>query len=113
MANYENIRPYSELAHKAAQFGGPKNYLQQHAQAYFSMGVQHEKSTEGWKGAVLVGIAIGAWELCKAGIRYLHDKHLEKAESERLKGEQAAKKLQASIAYIPEKSKNRKDDNHE
>lgn len=112
MANYENIRPYSELAHKASLFGGPQEYLQQHAQAYFNMGVQHEKSTEGWKGVVLVGIVIGVWELGKAGIRRLQDKHLDKMEIERQKGEQAAMQLQAGIASVDEKSKSGKDDSH-
>lgn len=57
---------YSQLSHAASEAGGPQKFIDQVADINFQRGVQAEKDTEGWKGALLVGAAIGLWEGGKA-----------------------------------------------
>lgn len=57
MANYDNIKRYSEFAHEAAERGGVDEYLAEHAQSNYDLGVADEKETELWK--ILVAIVAG------------------------------------------------------
>ena len=50
---------YSDLSHAASEAGGPQKFVDQVADINFQRGVQAEKSTEGWKGILLVSAAIG------------------------------------------------------
>lgn len=57
---------YSQLSHAASEAGGPQKFIDQVADINFQRGVQAERGTEGWKGALLVCAAIGLWEGGKA-----------------------------------------------
>ena len=57
---------YSDLSHAASEAGGPQKFVDQVADINFQRGVQAEKSTEGWKGILIVSAAIGLWEGGKA-----------------------------------------------
>ena len=46
MANFENIRPYAEFAHIAAQNGGVNNFLNKIAECNRSIGVMEGKKDE-------------------------------------------------------------------
>lgn len=62
MANYENIRPYAEFNHTAAQHGGVQSYMAQVADANYELGVMDEKATEGFKGLLVAGATLALWE---------------------------------------------------
>ena len=62
MANFENIKPYADFAHKTAQHGGIEKYLSMIAEANRRLGILEERSTEGRKAALVVGAAILIWE---------------------------------------------------
>ena len=62
MANYENIKPYADFAHTAAQNGGVEKYLDQIAESNYALGVMDEKNTEGLKAAAVVTAALALWE---------------------------------------------------
>lgn len=81
MANYENIKPYAEFAHVAAQHGGIEKYLSMIAEANRRLGILEERSTEGRKAALVVGAAILIWEGGKAGIRFIKNQ-IEERKSE-------------------------------
>lgn len=53
---------YSQLSHAASEAGGPKKFIDHVADINYQRGVQGEKDTEGWKGALLAIAAIGLWE---------------------------------------------------
>ena len=88
MSNSENIRPYSEMVHTAAQNGGPDRFVQDIAEKNYERGIEDERATEWWKGAVLVVIALGLSE----GIRWVVKKSPKrhKDRSAQLKAESDA-----------------------
>lgn len=57
---------YSQLSHAASEAGGPQKFIDQIADINYQRGVQAEKDTEGWKGALLAGVTIVLWEGGKA-----------------------------------------------
>ena len=65
---------YSQLSHAAAEEGGPHKFIEKVAEINFKRGVETEKGTEGWKGALLVGGAIALWEGGKAVFRRINGK---------------------------------------
>lgn len=81
MANFENIKPYADFAHKTAQHGGIEKYLSMIAEANRRLGILEERPTEGRKAALVVGAAILIWEGGKAGIRLIKD-YIEECKSE-------------------------------
>lgn len=90
MANYENIKPYAEFAHEAAQHGGVDNYLNDIAEANQELGILDEKNTEGWKALLVAAVALGLWEGGKAALHGIK-KHLEKKKLEATKKAEDAK----------------------
>lgn len=62
MANYNNIKPYAEFAHKAAQHGGVENYLNEIKESNYELGVMDERSTEGAKVAAASLLVLLVWE---------------------------------------------------
>lgn len=94
MANYDNIKPYSDFAHEAAQHGGVDNYLDEIADANKELGRLEEKDSEGWKGALLLGAGLLLWEGGKAGAKkYMEYRRKKKDEQEALvKKSESAKK---------------------
>jgi len=73
MSNYDNIREYSEFSHKAAQHGGVKKYLDELADANYSLGVEAEKETELGKAVLLLGVGITAWEAGKFAVKKIKE----------------------------------------
>ena len=102
MANYDNIEPYSELAHIAAQHGGPKQYLNQLTNASYKMGVMDEKGTEGIK--IAAGVAVGAGLTLAAvqGVKTWRGWRRRKKEKQR--NEEMRKAEEARNAIISELS---------
>lgn len=98
MANYENIRPYSELVHLACEGGGPDKFLKDHAIANYNLGVQAEQDTEGWKVGIAVAAGIAIWEGCKAGYRYFKRVREERTMIEKVKAQVAANNIRHSLA---------------
>lgn len=85
MANYENIRPYAELIHTAAQHGGVDSYMEQVADANHELGVMDEKATESWKGLLVAGATLVLWESGKWVYRKgksLYEKRHKKLEQQ-------------------------------
>lgn len=70
MPNYENIRPYAEFAHEAAQHGGVDSYLNQMTESSYALGIMEERSTESWKAFMLTAGVIIIWEAGKAAVYY-------------------------------------------
>lgn len=70
---------YSQLTHAAAEEGGPQKFIDKVADINFQRGVEAEKGTEGWKGALLVGGAIALWEGGKA----IYRRHKARKEAKR------------------------------
>lgn len=98
MANYENIRPYSELVHQACEGGGPDKFLYDHAQANFNLGAEAERATWGWKTGIAVVASLAIWEGCKAGYRCLKRVREERALIEKVKAEIAANNIKRNLA---------------
>ncbi len=73
MSNYNNIKPYADFSHKAAEYGGPEQYVKLVAQKNFAAGIQAEKSAELGKGTVLFALGIAA---CIGG-QYAYKKYIE------------------------------------
>ena len=69
MANYENIKPYADFAHTAAQHKGVENYLKELTDSSYKLGVMDERSTECRKGFILAAGVLIVWEAGKAAIR--------------------------------------------
>lgn len=114
MANYDNIKPYADFAHEAAQHGGVEKYLDEIAQANKKLGVLEERDSEGWKGALLLGAGLLLWEGGKAGVRkYKEHKKKKKAEQEALaiKSDNAKKAIVQGVkeARITEEIENNKE----
>lgn len=72
---------YSQLSHAASEAGGPEKYIDQVADINYQRGIQAEKSTEGWKGVLLTGVAIGLWEGGKALYRRYKNKKAAKQQA--------------------------------
>lgn len=86
MANYKNIKPYSDFAHEAAQHGGVDSYLEEISDSNFQMGIMAERESEKWKGALLVGATVLIWEGGKAGYLKLKKRYRDnKAKQAELK----------------------------
>ena len=62
MPNYENIKPYSDFSHTAAEHGGVENYLNELAEKNRELGVLDEKSTEGIKALLFGAVLLTVWE---------------------------------------------------
>lgn len=56
---------YSKHTHMVKSHGGPEPFLRDYASANYQLGVEAEKRTEGWKGAILFTATIAFWELCR------------------------------------------------
>lgn len=82
MSNYENIRPYAEFAHKAAQHGGVDRFLTQIADANYERGILAEQETEGVKGLMVLGFGIVLWEGGKFVYRTVRRKYKEHKSQE-------------------------------
>ena len=98
MANFENIRPYSELVHQACKGGGPDKFLRDYAKANYNLGVQAEQATEGWKIGIAVATTLAIWEGCKAGYRCLKRAREERVLIEKVKAEIAANNIKHNLA---------------
>jgi hypothetical protein len=62
MSNYENIKPYADFAHTAAQHGGVDNYLNQIADSNYSLGVMNEKRKDDLKALIIGSTVLALWE---------------------------------------------------
>lgn len=76
MANYENIRPYAEFSHEAAQHGGVDSYLSELQEASYDNGVADTKASMPpylFIAAVAGGAVVtaGRWVYRKAKSHYL------------------------------------------
>ena len=80
MPNYENIRPYAEFSHEAAQHGGIDNYLDTLAMVNQKIGIDIEKGTEIPKGVLLAILSIVFWEGGKWVFRKFKEKQIKKNE---------------------------------
>ena len=84
MSNYENIKPYAEFAHEAAQHGGVMEFLDELADSNYKLGIEAERETELGKAALLLGVGIAAWEGGKFAIKKIkehkHNKVIEASE---------------------------------
>ena len=58
MANYENIKPYAEFAHVAAQHGGVHEYMNQIAEYNYSLGAMQGASDAYMTSFVVGGICM-------------------------------------------------------
>ena len=58
MSKYENIKPYAEMVHNAAQHGGPKKWLDEMTEEAEQMGMLKEKATEPVKILITAGITL-------------------------------------------------------
>jgi len=105
MSNYENIRPYAEFAHDAAQHGGVDRYLTQIADANYERGVLAEQETEGVKGLMVLGFGIALWEGGKFVYRTVRRKYQEhKAKKAALlrQSEEAMNEIKRNIGPVTE-----------
>ena len=93
MANYENIRPYSELVHRACEGGGPKKFLEDHALANYNLGVMDERASWGWKGCIIAAATLTIWEGAKAGYRRIKKVREERVMVEKAKAQIAANNI--------------------
>ena len=80
MANFENIRPYSEFAHEAALHGGVDSYLDTIANVNQQIGIAKERGTEGWKGLLLLAGGIVVWEGCKKVYREVKGRYQKRRD---------------------------------
>ena len=78
MANYENIRPYSEKVHEMAAGGGVDKYFDDYAKANQKIGAQKQKEADTNQFAALAGLAVPVvimlWEGGKKLYRFRKDK---------------------------------------
>lgn len=98
MANYDNIKPYADFAHKAAKAGGVDKYLDEFGNAKYDLGVASEKETEGWKALLVIGITLGLWEAGKAGIRKIKDNNRTKKMKAIIRVDKARKECLSSVS---------------
>ena len=89
MGNYNNIKPYAEFAHKAAEGGGIEKYLDDYGKGKYDLGVATEREKEGQKALVLIGATVLLWELGKIGIRKIKNMGKAKKENAIAKSEKA------------------------
>ncbi len=75
MANYENIKPYAEFAHVAAQHGGVHEYMNQIAEYNYSLGAMQGASDAYMTSFVVGGICM----VISAGF-YFYNKHKQSAK---------------------------------
>lgn len=78
MSNIEGIRPYFEFSHEAKQHGGVEGFLNDYAEVNQRIGIEQERSTETWKGAILLFCGIVAWEGVKAGFYWIKERYQRK-----------------------------------
>lgn len=78
---------YASLSHTASEHGGPEKYINEVAETNYQRGVEEERGTEWWK----MGVAICAFELVKAGIKWTVKKVRQHREKKRNLSEQARK----------------------
>ena len=78
MSNTEGIRPYFEFSHEAKQHGGVEGFLNDYADVNQRIGIEQERSTEVWKGALLLSVGIAAWECAKVGFHWIRERYRRK-----------------------------------
>lgn len=73
MGNYNNIRAYSEFAHKVAPYGGPDQFVKEVASKTYAVGIekgiQKTRVKEVGIGAIAFVAGIAIWEGGKCIIR--------------------------------------------
>jgi len=72
---------YSQLSHLASEEGGPQKFIDKVASINYQRGIEAERGTEGWKGALLVGGAIGLWEGGKEIVKRIKKHRAAKREA--------------------------------
>lgn len=87
MANYENIRPYAELVHTAAAYGGVESYLNQISKESYELGVMHANEVYATQSLIVGGLLLAGYAgiaLYRKYIMSSHDKEREEY-NERIK----------------------------
>lgn len=93
MGNYENIRPYAELVHEAAQHGGVEKYTDDLWNDGWQRGIDAERDTEPIKAVVLLSVGIAAWEGGKAVISWIRERRRNKQLALQQRSEEIKDKL--------------------
>lgn len=102
MDNYENIKPYADFAHTAAQHGGVDSYLNEIAEENYNMGVLDEKQTEGMKALVLLGVGLSVWEGGKWVFRKVQGIFKKKRKDSEQKSEAAKNAIKRGVQEAKE-----------
>ena len=109
MSNYDNIKPYAEFSHKAAQFGGPEQYVNIVAEKSFEAGAQAEKATELKKGALLLALGLATWEGGKLAVNKYKQYRKKKAEEALMDANDAKEECINALKNEIEKEENTTD----
>lgn len=106
MNNYDNIKPYADFSHEAAQHGGVDSYLDELAESNRQKGIMEEQALEPQKfGIVAIG-AIFAWEVGKFVVNkvknHIKSARYQKEEMLTQKAESAKTAIQQGVKAAEE-----------
>ena len=89
MPNPDNVKPYGELVHRAAQCGGPDAFLEKISREQYAQGKRNGLLQLIWAAPASVGVfEAGKWIYKQLRYGYQVDRHLENCFVERLDEEQ-------------------------
>ena len=102
MSNVENIKPYSDFSHLAAQHGGVDSYLDELATANYTLGAVETRQTDIKIGVFAIGCAIALWELGKYAYKKGEELLLEHKEKANAKAQDARIAIKAETRNMEE-----------